>query len=377
MLAAYTLVLALASPVAVETPPTTAEPVDVPGPQTVAELRTRPIVLELRDVPRGELRDAIALRLPQRPLVDAEAPRPEEYDYVAIELRDDDRIALTLITPDGHAYDRVLDVPEAERVRGISSALANLTFAIEGGEVEPDRTDVEPPPPEPEPEPEPPPPAPPKPVPKPEVVAPPEPAPTPAPIPLHELAVSGGAGVIAGLAPQAGADAFAGGHGRLGLAVRRRNGALGVLGLRVAGRGLGGLALVRTRVELGGGWAWRRSSFELLLAAAATFEPWILRRGSTTAPLEQGGANARRLPLLGALARVSPGLRIAVGRRQPLWMRLGVDVELAGSFVPDHGARTVEIATTRSDGSRVPQLRLGGLELVTGLELAIWIPVLR
>jgi hypothetical protein len=87
------------------------------GPHTASEVKTRPIVLELHEVPRGELRDAIALRLPLRPLVDADAPRPESYDYVAIEQRDDGRISLTLITLDGHAYDRVLEVEPEARTR--------------------------------------------------------------------------------------------------------------------------------------------------------------------------------------------------------------------------------------------------------------------
>lgn len=337
-----------------------------PGPHTAAEVKTRPIVVELHDVPIGELRDAIALRLPLRPLVDADAPRPESYDYVAIAQRDDGRIALTLITIEGHAYDRVLEVEQDARVRAIASTLANLTFAIESGDVQPDRTDVQPPPPpQPEPEPEP----------EPVVVAPP-PKPVPQPIakpppppPLHELALDLDVGVIAGVAPRAGADAFAGGFGRVGVDLRRRNGALGLLGVRVGGRTLEGLSLVRARIELGGGWVWRWSSFELLLAAAGTVEPWSLRRSGSRAPLEIAGSSAQRRPLVGGLARIAPGLRIRAGKT---FMRLGVHVELAGSFVPDHGARTIEIGSARSDGTRDAQLRLGGLELVAGLDLAVW-----
>ncbi|HWB75869.1 MAG TPA: hypothetical protein VG755_12965 [Nannocystaceae bacterium] len=364
--AGWTVVLALVlAPARVHAlePTTTPEPA---GPHTAAEVKTRPIVLALHEVPRAELRDAIALRLPLRPLVDADAPRPESYDYVAIEQRDDGRIALTLITIEGHAYDRVLEVEQDARVRAIASTLANLTFAIESGDVQPDRTDVQPPPPpEPEPEPEP----------APVVVTPPPPKPVappiakPPPPPLHELALDLDVGVIAGLAPRTGADAFGGGFGRVGLDLRRRNGALGLLGVRVGGRALEGLSLVRTRIELGGGWAWRWSSFELLLAAAGTVEPWWLQRSGALAPLEIAGSTAQRRPLVGGLARIAPGLRIRAGKT---FLRLGAHVELAGSFVPDHGARTIEIGSARSDGTRDAQLRLGGLELVAGLDLAIW-----
>lgn len=366
--ARWPVVLALVlAPVRVHAfePATTPPP---PGPHTASEAKIRPIVLALDEVPRGELRDAIALRLPLRPLVDADAPRPESYDYVAIEQRDDGRITLTLITIEGHAYDRVLEVEPDARVRAIASTLANLTFAIESGDVQPDRTDVQPPPP---PQVEPAPPPEPEPVvvaPPPKPVEPPIAKPTPPP-PLHELALDLDVGVIAGLAPRAGADAFGGGFGRVGLDLRRRNGALGILGVRVGGRALEGLSLVRTRIELGGGWAWRWSSFELLVAAAATVEPWSLRRSGARVPLEIAGSSAQRRPLLGGLARIAPGLRIRAGKTS---LRLGAHVELAGSFVPDHGARTIEIGSARSDGTRDAQLRLGGLELVAGLDLAIW-----
>jgi hypothetical protein len=109
-----------------------------------------------------------------------------------------------------------------------------------------------------------------------------------------------------------------------------------------------------------------------LLAAAGTVEPWSLRRSGSRAPLEIAGSAAQRRPLVGGLARIAPGLRFRAGKT---FMRLGAHVELAGSFVPDHGARTIEIGSARSDGTRDAQLRLGGLELVAGLDLAVWFPL--
>jgi hypothetical protein len=333
-----------------------------------SDRRTRPIVLQLQGLSRQPLRDAIALRLPLRPLVDAEAPRPARYDWAAITLRDDGSVALSFITGEGEAYDRSIAVEQADRARAIASALASLTFAIEGGEVEPDRTAVA--------QPQPPPPAvSPPPGPPPVIVAPP-PA-TPEPVvtpPAHELGLVGDAGVVTGLAPRAGADALAAGHGRIGLDLRRKDGALGSFGVRVGGRRLDALSLVRVRLELGGGWGFRFRTAELVLAGAMTLEPWALRRHRGAVPLVIGSDAAARRPLLGALVRVSPGLRLRVGRRG-LPLRLGVHVELAGSFVPDHGARTVEIGVATPDGTRAPLQRLGGLELHTGLKLGLWFPL--
>jgi hypothetical protein len=346
-------------PVRVEPPPATAE-----------QLRTRPIVLELRELPTDELRDAIGLRLPLRPLVAADDPRPQRYDYVAIEQIDPEHIALTLITAEGHAYDRTLEVDPAARARAISSALANLTFAIEVGDVEPDRIDVEPPPPpvsERAPKLEPPPVLPPPVV----VVEPPPPSrPKATPPPTHELGMTIDLGVVAGLAPDTGADALAAGYGRLGADLRHRSGALGMLGVRVGGRALDGFSLVRTRIDLGGGWSGRWSAFELVLAAAATVEPWSLRRAGARAPLQLGGDDAQRRPLLGGLLRVSPGLRLRAGDKA--WIRLGTRIELAGSFVPQRGVHTIDIAIAEPGGTRDSILRIGGLELVAGVELAVW-----
>ncbi|MBX7079972.1 MAG: hypothetical protein K1X88_12330 [Nannocystaceae bacterium] len=358
------LALALTStaPAAASPPSSAAAPVS-----DADDRRTRPIVMQLQGLSQAELRDAIALRLPLRPLVDADAPRPTRYDWAAITLRDDGSVSLSFITGEGEAYDRRIEVEQSDRARAIAGALASLTFAIEGGEVEPDRTSV--------PQPEPPPqqtvtapsPEPPRPL-------PPPPSSRPVPPPAHELGVVADAGVVTGLAPRAGADALAAGHGRIGLDLRRRDGALGSFGVRVGGRRHDALSLVRVRLELGGGWGFRFRAGELVLAGAMTLEPWALRRHGGAAPLQIGVEAARRRPLLGALVRVSPGLRLRVGRAG-LPLRLGVHVELAGSFVPDHGARTIEIGVAKPDGTRALAQRMGGLELHSGLELALWFPL--
>jgi hypothetical protein len=107
-----------------------------------------------------------------------------------------------------------------------------------------------------------------------------------------------------------------------------------------------------------------------------TVEPWALSEGGSRATLMLGTTSASRRPLLGGLVRVSPAVRIRLRKERPLYLRLGPKLELAGSFVPEYGARTVDIA--REDRERVRSvMRLGGLELVAGLELALWFPVGR
>lgn len=357
----------------VDAPSVAAPTTDVPPP----EQGPRPLVVAVTGtLSTAELRGALSLRLPDRPLLPAEAPRPTTTDFVEITAADDGTLAFTLITAEGLAYDRTLAAePGGDSVRAVAATIANLTFAIEAGTIQPDRVDVpQPPPPEPAPAPEPEP----EPAPEPVVVAPkpaaPKPAPKPDEPPPWELAPTIDGGVVIGVAPSAGGDALGAGYARIGVDARRREGALVTAGLRFGARSTHGLSLLRVRIDLGGGWAWRWKHAELVLAGAVTVEPWALSEGGSRATLMLGTTSASRRPLLGGLVRVSPAVRIRLRKERPLYLRLGPKVELAGSFVPQDGARTVDIA--REDRERVRSvMRLGGLELVAGLELAIWFPV--
>lgn len=367
------LALRLATPEVGPTPAVAAVQGDVavePATATTGDdMRTRPLVLELHGIALTPLRSSLALRLPLRPLLPAQAERPPVADYVVVDRRDD-AVLLTLITAEGAAFDRrVALAPGDDPLRPTATTLANLTFAIEAGEVQPDRVDVEQPPaPEPAPAPAPEPTAPP-------IVAPP-PVVTDAPppfVPTWELGPSIDAAVLVGAAPRVQADALAAGAGRLAIVARHRSGAALVAGVRMAGRrhGPSGLSLLRTRIDVGAAWVFRSRAFELALGGALTVEPWALRRSGSRAPLQLGDATARRRPLVGGALQISPGLRIAADRRGDSWLRIGPRVELAGSFVPEHGARTVDIAVASTTGT-ASVLRMGGLELVLGLELVAW-----
>lgn len=375
-------VLALHLAAAPASPPTITDG-DAPGadpPATAVDppsndMRTRPLVLDVHGIELTPLRTSLALRLPLRPLLAMQAERPPVADYVVVE-RHDDAVVFTLITAEGAAFDRRITLaPGDDPLRPTATTLANLTFAIEAGEVQPDRVDVEqPPPPEPAPAPATTPPATPQPAAAPQ---PADPPPRPAFVPIWELGPSLDAAVVIGAAPRVQADAVAAGAGRVAIVARHRSGAAVTAGVRMAGRrhGPSGLSLLRARVEVGAGWVWRARAFELALGGALTVEPWALRRDGARAPLQLGDATARRRPLVGGALQISPGLRIAADRqgdsRLRSWLRIGPRIELAGSFVPEHGARTVDVAVASTNGT-ASVLRMGGLEVVLGLELVAW-----
>lgn len=363
MIAAVLVLVALAGP------PADASP--APADPSVPSTAPLPLVLDIVGIPPDEVKDAVALRLRDRSLL-----RPDEFtvddrvDYAAVRRNDDGSLAITLITADGRAFDRSLPAEQVQGVRAVAGVLANLVYATEAGETPPDRTDVPIPPPKPaEPakvEPakvEPPPP---KPAPKParQPAAPPP--------PRWELGLAASGGVILGLAPRTSGDAFSAGAGALALDLRAPKGALVGLGVRVGGRIADPLALLRTRIDLGAGYGFRWKHAELALMGAVSVELWRAHEDGSLVGLQVDGNDSSRPPLLGGFARVSPGWYRAGRRPGAPGLRIGARVDVGGSAAVTHGGHTIDIGVERPDGSRDGMLRLGGLELAVGLELALW-----
>ncbi len=325
------------------------------------------LVLRLEGPALGDLGPALALRLPDLPIV-AEAP-PGAAAYVFVAVRSDPRAPtrhqIGVITSDGEAYFREVDTGADPPARVLASVLANLLFSIAEGTIRPDRTDVEIPP-EGGASPTPTPPAP-KPVVTPPTVTPrpvPKDSPTPAPPGWqYALVATGMLGVAAG-APSFG-PAILGGGGSLGLDARGPRGALVGGELRLLGRGAEDHRLVRMRVTALAGVVLRRGRFELPLALGVTVEPWWV--SPATAVTATRGAR----PLLGGLLRASPGLHITLARGPVRALRVGPRLELAGSFAVDDGAKVVGVSLGQGDANRA-LFRLGGLEFNAGLELALW-----
>jgi hypothetical protein len=185
------------------------------------------------------------------------------------------------------------------------------------------------------------------------------------------------AGVLLGVAPRTDAGALASGVGRLGLDLRHRRGGLVAVGVRMAGRSRRSLTMLRARIDVGGGWAWRSKRFEVLTAGALTLEPWWVREAGTAATLRLDDQPASRRPLLGALVRVAPGVLLPFGEGDHHAVRVGPRLELAGSFVPQQGARSVDVARANGDGDLQSTLRAGGFEIAIGLDVTLWLGVRR
>jgi hypothetical protein len=140
-------------------------------------------------------------------------------------------------------------------------------------------------------------------------------------------------------------------------------GAVLALGLRATGRAHAGEGLARVRIQLGGGYDYRRGRFELLVVGGPTIEPWVVAGLRPT-----GLGTAQLSPLLGVAASVAPGVRLQLGERTAL--RIAGTIELAGSALSSGGV--ARLVRQRDDGSRAEVFTLGGLELAVGIELGLW-----
>jgi hypothetical protein len=336
----------------------------------------KPLVVDVVGLDDASVREALALRLGDRPLLDANDPRPDVPIAYAIVRHEARQLRLTLILADGNAYDRDVDDVPGQSARAAAGALVTLLHAVETGSVEPTRTDVPIPEPvveTPKPEPAPAPP----PAPKAEPPPPPKPPSKPKPEPpIVELGPTITPFVGLGIAPTGPAPALTGAGGSIALDVRARSGGAASIEVRAIGRTAAGLGLVRTRFALGGGYVLRRGAFELPILARVFVEPWWLRSNGANAPLVYGSSSASYLPLLGAGLRLSPGVLIEPRREGQPSIHVGARIDIDGSFVPHDGAHSVRIAVEQPGGI-THAARLGGLELGLGLDITFWFPVRR
>lgn len=352
-------------------------PAAAPAPATSPRERVEVLRLRIAGVDAGAFARELSLRLPEIPVVSHEAPLEAAGFLVFVDLQPSTKpqsFTLTLVASDGRAYDRAIDADPSSSpddvVRLLAGNVANLVSAIEAGTEQADRRDV--------------------PIPAPAVVpaacpACPEVPPTRADVtpppsvvrpsapPRFELGVGVVASSATGLGAPADADRFVGGGGGVGLWLRHRSGLLVGTELRVLGHRLPlDTALVRTRVGLALGYAWRRGSFELATSAALGVEPWWVRAGGSASELgDTSGRAAPRRPLIGGGVSIVPAHRFSAGGVD---VRLGPRVELAASSAVGDGGRVAELLVDRSGELRTVG-RLGGWELALGLDVVVWIPV--
>lgn len=321
-----------------------------------------PLVIQVDGLDEAPLHEALGLRMGQRQLVRWGETTPEgPHGYVAVEYTAP-ILRVSLIQPNGHAYDRTIPDVDEQPIRSAAIAVATLVDAVGAGEIEPTRTDVSQPEPEPEPVPEP--------EPKPEPEPQPEPQPEPDPEPPPErfsLVLSVAPSVGIGLAPTRG-PSYLGAGGSLDLLLAMPSGATFGVEARILAARQSGFGIVRARFAVLAGYRLRRGAFDLLTFGRVFVEPWWVRRSGRAAPLvHEEEHSVSRQPLLGMGARVSPGIRL--GERERL--RVGATLDLDGSLVPDEGGRSVLLSAETDDGSS-PFARLGGAELGLGVDLTLW-----
>ena len=335
---------------------------------TVATLQHAEVTAEGIDRPR--LLDAIQLRVPHVSWVAFGAsPRPAEPDALAavvsvrIAPAQPHRAALTIIVSDGRAFDRSIDLTDiepAEQPRLVANNVANIVAGIEAGTIVPDRDAV---------------PLPEAPTACPECPAVPEPPPCPklglgtateSPPRSHAIGVTAGLPLLVGIAAPSDADRFAAVGLEVGVSARLRGGATFVVGYRLAGRrSVGEVSALRNRVAVGAGYSLRRGAFELEATLLGTVEPWLVRLAGERATF---GDIDREQVLIGLSARVAPGIRWPVPKR-PISVVLTPFVELAASASPGDDFSIPRIVLPGEEASRI---RVGGIEVVTGLATRVW-----
>jgi hypothetical protein len=310
----------------------------------------------------------IAMRMPELRVRTVDGTQPTE-PYLYIQARQEagkvHRIAI--IISDGRAFYEHLDVGDAgspERV--LASAIANLLFSIESGAVEPDQHGVETPLAEPEPKPE----------------SEPEPEPTrvePRPEPPRrdaalELGATLGLGQATGLGAPRFADAHLGWFGALELVLRTRNGLFVALEFRPGGTSSHAYRLTRLHTGFGLGYAWRGPHVELVIATTASVDAWLVSSEGRAEPVTHiDSGRVGRPPLLGFGLRLSPGYRVEFSRGGLRAMRIGPRIEAGGGFVTSSPPRVAGLQSRTGD----ELFRLGGVELYTGIEVALWLAVTK
>ena len=319
----------------------------------------------------AELQSELALRASTRELVRSETITElpsARFVWLTVAWIDAERARLELVDTDGRAYERVVTAPADQLRRAIAGTTASMVAAIERGEIVADRSGVAitlPAPPSPPAVAQPP-----------AVVAtaPPPAPPQSDPPPRWELGPHVVGGIALGFGPPLDLDGYVGAGGRVGLDARHRSGALVGASARVLGHAHDGLALVRIRVAITGGYALRRKSFELLVRGGVSIEPLVLRdRGASVRTLATDGTATRTAPLVGALVGLAPGVLLRPRRSKAL-LRISLDLELAGAM---EARKRPGVARWIDGTTSTSLLRAGGLELGLGLGFGGWFAIDR
>jgi len=352
----------------------------VAAPRETTRQQVEVIRLRTASLDAEALARELALLLPSAKLAshDADiATSPGFTVFVDIQPTQTDGQAwsLTLVASDGRAYDRRIAADESSSrddvVRLIAGNIGNLVAAIEAGTVQHDRQDVRIPPPALATPPCPTCPRPKPPAPCPPVSQPTRPTTTTAA--MFDIGLGVTPQVAIGLGDPADADRFTAAGGDLALWLRHRSGALLGVDARMLGRRLAfDASVLRTRIGIQIGHAWRRKSFELATTAAFTVEPWSVRtQGSRSMLGNLEGSSRTGAPLLGGALRIVPAHRFEI---RGVAVRLGPRLEIAASSAVGDGGRVAQLLVD-AGGELTTVGRVGGWEIGIGVDAVLWIPV--
>jgi hypothetical protein len=320
----------------------------------------------------------LALRVPSARIVEPQADAATAGGFtVLVDLRRDadDAWSLTVVTSDGRAYDRRVAADASstadDTIRLLAGNVGNLVAAIEAGTARPDREDVAMPLPTPlVPQcPACPPPKPPSPCPEPPTAT----APTRPRPPRFEIGIGAAPTIAIGLGEPDDTDRFVGAGGAIGVSWRDRTGALLGAEVRVLGRKLAfETSVLRTRIGLDVGYAWRRGGFELAATAGLGIEPWSVRAAGSRRRLGDADGDARtQRPLVGGNLRIVPAHRFELRGAS---LRVGPRLELSASSAIGDRGRVAQLVVVDGD-DLVGFARIGGWELGVGVDVTVWIPV--
>jgi hypothetical protein len=353
-------------------PPAGSTPAEQEGSEEGSRIEVA--ILDVHGLDGGRFGAALSLRAPGLIVRDHAPHEPlptEPHVFVHIEPTRGDPASykLLFLVSDGRAYERTIEVEPADAERIVASHLANLVQAIESGTIAPDREGVtvqdvlpeqESPSDDEDAAPG-------------DSQAPVAASPSPAEgwdehssrsvdVAIHSRLLAG-----VGLGAPNDVDRFIGWGGAFGSMVRFANGAALLLdGRFLTRREIDGFRMRRIRVAIGGGWVHRRDSLEVVTTLAATVEPWWVSERRR----RQGFVDRDAVPLLGGALAVAPGWYLRPPRRG-VALRLGLRLELAASTLANRFG-TVRVAVDEG-AERRSLFRAGGVEILAGIDFALWL----
>lgn len=332
-----------------------APPLEAPAPGTATPPKFDRVRLDVQELSAGRIAGAIEAKLPHVAVDERPIALGTRGVYVGVHTLPTGDIRVLAVLSNGRFFSRTIQPAGQDRDAEVAFAVAELLVAIESGQVvadEPSAAAVAA-----------------------GVATPGAGAPPPPPLRVDtgwRLGFGLAPEVALGVYPSGVGGVLTGGGGSLELRARAPKGALILAGGRFMGNRGAGVSLGRARAHLIAGYSWRPKKAEIDLGAGGTFEAWWVRIDGASAEPARGDQNGAP-PLVGALLRLAAARLFDVGKAD---VRIGGRLEIAGSAAPDGGIRVpgvVKLGPVHPEDA----FRLGGVEIMLGLDFAATWPIFR